>query len=120
MHACRLLAEYITYAPATSTADAVQTLAGPVLLRMVHTREGARVACSVLTYGTAKERKKAVKGMSGHVMRMAVDEWAHVVLLCALSIVDDTALLRKQILTEIMVGSLGAPTWQSLRLGTFH
>ncbi len=43
-------------APGSLAQDAVQLLAGPVLMRMVHTRDGAAVACSVLSYGTAAER----------------------------------------------------------------
>jgi len=46
-------------------AEAVETLAGPGLLRMVHTRHGAFVACCVLAFGTPKDRKKAVKAMKG-------------------------------------------------------
>lgn len=40
-------------------------LAGPALLRMVHTRHGAYVGCAVMSYGTPKDRKKAVKAMKG-------------------------------------------------------
>lgn len=91
--------------PGTSVTEAVQLLAGPPLLRMVHTREGAQLACDVINYGAAKDRKKAVKAMAGQVMKMALDEWAHVVLVCVLDTVDDTALLKKHILPELQVGS---------------
>ena len=40
----------------------------------------------------------------GHVKTMARDEWAHLVLMTALDRVDDTALLRKYIIAELMVG----------------
>ena len=43
----------------------METLAGPNLLRMVHTRYGAMVAVAVLAYGTPKDRKKAVKAFQG-------------------------------------------------------
>ena len=39
---------------------------------------------------------------------MAKDGWAHLVLMAALERVDDTALLRKHIVTELMV-SLRTP-----------
>ena len=66
-HCClrRLIAEYMQAAPRSAVAEAVETLAGPALLRMVHTRHGALVACYVLAFGTAKDRKKAVKAMKG-------------------------------------------------------
>lgn len=64
-HVARLVAEYLQAAPRSAVAEAVETLAGPGLLRMVHTRHGALVACIVLAFGTAKDRKKAVKAMKG-------------------------------------------------------
>ena len=38
---------------------------------------------------------------------MARDEWGHLVLLTALSVVDDTALLRKFIVADVQVGARG-------------
>lgn len=63
----RLVAEYVQAAPRSAVAEAVETLAGPALLRMVHTRHGALVACYVLAFGTARDRKKAVKAMKGAI-----------------------------------------------------
>ena len=40
---------------------------------------------------------------TGHVKVMAEDEWAHIVLLAALSFTDDTALLKKSIVPELLV-----------------
>lgn len=62
---CRVIAEYLRAAPASAVREAVEMLAGPALLRCVHTHAGAAVACCVIAYGTAKDRKKAVKGMKG-------------------------------------------------------
>jgi pumilio homology domain family member 6 len=134
---CRLIAEYLTAAPTSAVEDAVQTLAGVNLLRMAHTHDGAAAACAVLAYGTAKDRKQAVKAMqgkpelivqqaaiaaehrstcgrmcygvcscvvvasSGHVKTMASDQWAHLVLITALTRVDDTALLRKHVVSDL-------------------
>ena len=42
----------------------MQTLAGENLLRMMHTHEGAAAAAMVVAYGTAKDRKAAVKAMN--------------------------------------------------------
>ena len=53
---------------------------------------------------------------SGHVMTMAVNEWAYVVLATALSVVDDTAMMAKVIVAEMkvrmdaFVGRLGSMT----------
>lgn len=48
----------------SAVEDTVQTLAGENLLRMMHTHEGAAAASMVLAYGTAKDRKAAVKAMN--------------------------------------------------------
>ena len=81
-------------------------LAGPTLVRMVHTKEGAQVNCAVISYGTAKDRKKVIKAMSEHVGKLMNEEWGHIVLICALSLVDDTTLLRKSLVPELQVTSL--------------
>lgn len=99
----RLLAEYLAAAPASLVADAVESLSGNALLHMMHTHDGAAAACMVLAYGSAKDRKKAIKAFKGHVGAAARDEWGHLTLLTALSLVDDTALLRKGLLADIQV-----------------
>ena len=37
------------------------------MLRMIHTQHGAYVGCAVFAYGTAKDRKKAIKSMKGEL-----------------------------------------------------
>lgn len=61
----RLLHEYLLHAPGGAVEEVVGGLAGDVLMRMVHTRDGAAVGCMVLAYGTPKDRKKVVKAMKG-------------------------------------------------------
>ncbi|KAL4423682.1 hypothetical protein ABPG75_000983 [Micractinium tetrahymenae] len=97
----RLISEFMEFSPASVVADAAESLSGDPLLHMVHTKEGAKAACMVLAYGTAKDRKKALKCMKGHVGAMARDEWGHLALITALSVVDDTTLLRKAIVSEL-------------------
>ena len=54
--------------------DCAELFAGPQLLRMVHTREGAEVSCRAIAAGTAKDRKKIVKAVKSHVHRLVTDE----------------------------------------------
>ena len=83
--------------------QAVETLCqtGPALLTMVHTHDGAAAACMVVAYGSARDRKRIVKAVKGHVVRMATNEWAHAPLCAALAVVDDTALLAKCVVPEL-------------------
>ncbi len=100
----RLIAEYLTAAPASLVSDAVESLSGEALLHMLHTHNGSAAACMVLAYGTAKDRKKAIKAMKGHVPAAVRDEWGHLAIITALSVVDDTAMLRKFVVADIEVG----------------
>lgn len=99
----RLAAEYLANAPAGLVIDAVESLSGEALLHMLHTKDGATAACMVIGYGSAKERKKAVKAMKGHVGTAVVDEWGHLAIATALSVVDDTVILNKFIISAIQV-----------------
>jgi pumilio homology domain family member 6 len=99
----RLITEYLTEAPASLVADAVESLSGDALLHMLHTHQGCAAACMVLAYGTAKDRKKAVRAMKGHVSAAVQDDWGHLAVMTALSVVDDTAMLKKFIVTDIQV-----------------
>ena len=54
------------------------------------------------------QRDDDLKGLlfvSGHVHDMAVNEWGHAVLCTALSVIDDTALVGKSIVSELKVMS---------------
>lgn len=67
MHLHRLLREFFEAAPGMSIEDAVDTLAatGGSMLKMVHTHDGAAAACMAIAYGSAKDRKRLLKGMKG-------------------------------------------------------
>ena len=93
-------------APADMLQDTVESLIGEATLRMVHTHEGCRVGCMVTAYSTPKQRKKLVKSMKGHVLKMCLDEFAYIVLIKTLTVVDDTEMVRKAIVSEIQVFSL--------------
>ncbi|GLT45729.1 hypothetical protein SLA2020_195390 [Shorea laevis] len=97
----RLLIEYLSMADKSSAADIIQQLSGPLLVRMIHTREGSRIGMVCLKHGTAKERKKIIKGMKGHISKIAHDQYGCMVLICIVSVVDDTKLVTKIVIREI-------------------
>lgn len=101
----RLLREYLDVAPGSLVAEAVDTLAatGGNALKMVHTADGAACACAALAYGSARDRKRLVKGMKGYVAQTAANEHAHAVVSTALTATDDTALTGKVIVGELKV-----------------
>lgn len=101
----RLLREYLEVAPGSLVAEAVDTLAatGGNALKMVHTADGAAACCAAFCYGTARDRKRLIKGMKGYVAQTASNEHAHAVVSAALTVTDDTALTGKVIMGELKV-----------------
>uniref|UniRef100_A0A2P2KVM5 PUM-HD domain-containing protein n=1 Tax=Rhizophora mucronata TaxID=61149 RepID=A0A2P2KVM5_RHIMU len=97
----RLLMEYFSIADKSTAAEIVQQLCGPLLVRMIHTRDGSRIGMLCVKHGSAKERKKIVKGMKGHIGKIAHDQYGSLVLACIVSTVDDTKLVTKVIICEL-------------------
>eukprot|EP00966_Prymnesium_polylepis_P148192 3423299-Prymnesium_polylepis.1 len=79
-------------------------------VHIMHTRDGARIACGCLRHGDAKDRKAVLKAMKGFVGRAAQDPHGVLVLCTALGAVDDTVLLGKALLAELLGDELGELT----------
>ncbi|KAJ0980625.1 hypothetical protein J5N97_008880 [Dioscorea zingiberensis] len=73
----------------------------PLLVRMMRTKDGLKVGVLCIKHGSAKERKKIVKGMKDHVRKMALDQYGSLLLICILSVVDDTKLVTKIVIREL-------------------
>lgn len=97
----RALVEYLTIADQSSAAEIIQQLSGPDLVRMIHTKDGSKLGIFCIKHGSAKERKKIIKGMKDKVGKIARDKCGALVLVSILSIVDDTKLLSKVIIREL-------------------
>ncbi|XP_062108670.1 pumilio homolog 24 [Humulus lupulus] len=97
----RILMEYLSIADQTSATDVLQQLSGPLLVRMIHTRDGYRLGMLCVKHGSAKERKKIIKGMKDHIQKIARDQCGSMVLVCIISVVDDTKLLTKIVIHGI-------------------
>ncbi|KAL2244299.1 UNVERIFIED_CONTAM: Pumilio 24 [Sesamum indicum] len=97
----RALMEYLNIADQSSAADVIQQLSGSFLVRMIHTKDGSRLGMLCIRHGSAKERKKIIKGIKGHVDKIAKDKFGSMVLVCIFSVVDDTKLVSKVIIREL-------------------
>ncbi|KAK4338905.1 hypothetical protein RND71_040367 [Anisodus tanguticus] len=97
----RALVEYLTIADQSSAAEIIQQLSSPDLVRMIHTKDGSKIGIFCIKHGSAKERKKIIKGMKDKVGKIARDKCGTLVLVSILSIVDDTKLLSKVIIREL-------------------
>ncbi|KAG6506281.1 hypothetical protein ZIOFF_031604 [Zingiber officinale] len=73
----------------------------PLLARMVRTRDGLKICIICVKHATAKERKKIIKGVKSHIRKLSLDQFGSLLLVCTLSVVDDTKLLTKIVIQEL-------------------
>ncbi|KAM7485032.1 hypothetical protein LguiA_001041 [Lonicera macranthoides] len=97
----RVLMEYFSIVDQSSAAEIIQQLSGALLVRMIHTKDGSRIGILCIKHGSAKERKKIIKGMKDHVRKIAEDKFGTMLLVCILSTIDDTKLATKIIIREL-------------------
>ncbi|KAL7645394.1 UNVERIFIED_CONTAM: hypothetical protein RMT77_003780 [Armadillidium vulgare] len=72
------------------------------LLPILHTRDGARVAMLCLWNGTPKDKKLILRSFRGNMVKIALEEYGHMVLLAAFDATDDTVFVSKAVLSELM------------------
>ncbi|KAL2020180.1 hypothetical protein VTK56DRAFT_8704 [Thermocarpiscus australiensis] len=75
---------------------------GDLLKNMAFTKSGARLVCLLLAYGSAKDRKQIIKTYKDTFQLMCGDPHAHMVILTAYDVIDDTVLTSKTIFPEIL------------------
>jgi pumilio homology domain family member 6 len=75
---------------------------GDLLKNLAFTKSGARVVCLALAYGTAKDRKHILKIYKDTLQMMAADQNAHIIILTAYEVIDDTVLTSKSIFPELL------------------
>lgn len=97
----RVLLEYFSIADKSSVTDIIQQLSSPLIVRMIGTKDGAKIGILCVKYGNAKERKKIIKGLKGHIDKTAYHQYGCMVLVCILSVVDDTKLITKALIREL-------------------
>lgn len=71
------------------------------IVRIVHSRDGAALACQCIAYATQKQRKAIVKSMKGFVKQIALESHGYIVLIRLFDVIDDTVLVAKNIISEL-------------------
>ena len=69
-----------------------------LLVEILHTKEGAKVAVLCAMYGSVKDRKAIIKSFKGYVPAVAKEEFGNMALLAILNVTDDTQLVQKTII----------------------
>nr|CAB3497555.1 unnamed protein product [Digitaria exilis] len=73
----------------------------PLIVRIMQKREGLKLGISCLKHGSAKDRKKIIKSLKGHIMKLALNDFGCLFLISIISIVDDTKLVSKIVIQEL-------------------
>ncbi|KAF9914975.1 pumilio domain member 6 [Lobosporangium transversale] len=97
----RGLLEYFEHADAKGIQEMLDLMKEQAV-EMLHTKEGAQVAMYCLLYATPKDRKAMLKTMKPFVVKICKEEYGHMVMLRMFDVVDDTVLMSKAILAEII------------------
>lgn len=86
--------EFVELVKGDETSDLLKNLA--------FTRSGAKLACLLLAYGSAKDRKTLLKAYKDTIQLMSGDQYGHIVILTAFDVIDDTKLTSKTIFPELL------------------
>ncbi|CAN9504834.1 unnamed protein product [Ophioblennius macclurei] len=101
----KVFLDFFLLAPEKQRTEMIESIRESVVY-MAHTHDGARVAMHCLWHGTAKDRKVIIKTMKTYMVKFAMGEFGHLVLLALFDCVDDTKLIKQAVLSEILL-SLG-------------
>lgn len=75
---------------------------GDLLKNMAFTASGSRLVCLLLAQGAAKDRRNILREFKDHFVLMSGDPNAHMVILTAYDVIDDTKMTSKVILSELI------------------
>ncbi|XP_055680778.1 protein penguin [Lutzomyia longipalpis] len=96
-----VLVEYLTECSDEDKLEMATAFSG-LLASLASTREGTRAATLCFWYGTAKERRSALKHLREHVEKVCVHEFGYYLILAILHTIDDTKMLKKTLLDTIV------------------
>lgn len=102
-----MLQYYLNISPGSEQATEFMEMVkgdetGDLSKNMAFTKSGARLLCLLLAYGSAKDRKHIIRALKDSTMLMCSDQHAHVVILAAYDLIDDTVLTSKTIFPELV------------------
>lgn len=97
----KALHDFMVHANNAKRAELIATLRD-VVVQILHTQDGAKAAMYALWFGSAKDRKIIIKSFKTFLRKICKEEFGHRVLFALFDCVDDTKLVEKAIINEIM------------------
>ncbi|KAF6844143.1 pumilio domain-containing protein [Colletotrichum musicola] len=75
---------------------------GDLLKNMAFTRSGSRLVALLLAHGSSKDRRNLLKAYKDNFVLMSGDPFAHIVILAAFDVIDDTKMTSKAVFPELI------------------
>ncbi|RDD40227.1 Pumilio-like protein 3 [Trichoplax sp. H2] len=97
----RALLEYFYHADPKMKFEMIEAIR-EALVYILHTEEGSKVTMRCIWFGTPKDRKVIIKSMKKYVTKICLEEHGHYAMLAIFDTVDDTVLVRKALLSEVI------------------
>ena len=69
--------------------------------KLLSTKPGAKAICVVTSFASAKDRKKLMKSLKGHVLESLQHSAAHLGIMRLIDVTDDTVNVQKMLLDEV-------------------
>ncbi|RZC35677.1 penguin [Asbolus verrucosus] len=99
-----VLSQYLSECSSEDRAELISQLV-PHIVVISNSKDGARAAMQCIWHGTNKDRKVAMKTIKEHAIELSKHEHGHCTIITLLDTIDDTVLLHKIILSEILKGA---------------
>lgn len=96
-----VLSQYLTECTPGDRSQIITEIA-PHAVVLSNSKDGARVVMNCMWHGTNKDRKVIVKAMKEHLIDLCKHEHGHCSVIGILDTMDDTVLLQKSIINEIL------------------
>ncbi|XP_041475303.1 pumilio homolog 3-like [Lytechinus variegatus] len=103
--------DFLLHAPDKMRAELIEAMRD-VVVQILHTQDGARAAMHCLWFGSAKDRKVMIKSFKTFVLKICKEEFGHKVLFALFDCVDDTKIVSKVIIEEMMKNAYEVATDQ--------
>ena len=99
-----LLWEYTQEALTDSNAHRMQDLVNQLAEsapKLLSTKPGTKVMCAVITHAAAKDRKRIIKTLKGHVLESLLHDSAYLGIMRLVDVTDDTVNVQKSLFDEL-------------------
>ncbi|CAH1992102.1 unnamed protein product [Acanthoscelides obtectus] len=107
-----VLSQYLTECSEDDKKEMIAQLV-PHIVVISNSKDGAKSAMQCIWHGSNKDRKVVMKTLKEHLIDLSKHEHGHATVICLLDSIDDTVLLHKIILSELLtsVKDLALSEW---------